>query len=104
MMNTNSKWKLRACRAQAGFSQREVAEFMGCSEKSVVDWENGYSSMTIERGQKLSELYEVPINMMDFSKEGNKCLSEMERKTILARKMEPDTVTVPQGVDSTDWM
>ncbi len=90
------KWKLKACRTQAGYTQKEVAQFLGCSEKSVVDYENGKSSMSMERGQKLSELYEIPISMMDFSKEGNVCLDELERKTALARKLEPDMVTVPK--------
>ena len=48
------KWKLRACRTQAGYTQKEVAQFLGCSEKSVVDYENGKTSMSMERGQKLS--------------------------------------------------
>ena len=90
------KWKLKACRTQAGFTQKEVAQFLGCSEKSVVDYENGRSAMSMERGQKLSELYEIPISMIDFAKEGNVWLDELERKTVLARKLEPDMVTVPE--------
>lgn len=92
MFNESTKLKLKACRAQAGFTQKEVAEFMGSSEKSVVDWETGKSSPTMSKGQRLSELYEIPVEMMDFSKEGNKPLTEQERKTILARKMEDDEV------------
>ena len=86
------KWKLRACSAQAGFTQKEVAQFLGCSEKSVVDYENGLSTPLMEKGQKLSELYGIPVSMMDFSKEGNKPLSKMERAILLARMLPDDEV------------
>lgn len=92
----NAKWKLRACRAQAGYSQAEVAKFVGVTDKSLVDWENGYSSPTMEKAQKLVELYEIPLEHMDFSKEGNKQFSRYERQVALARKMAPDEVVEPQ--------
>ena len=66
------KWRLCACRVNAGYSQREVAEIIGVCEKSIIDWENGYRAMKMETAQKLSELYKVPLAYMDFSKEGNK--------------------------------
>lgn len=28
------KWRLSACRIQAGYSQAEVAEILGCSDKT----------------------------------------------------------------------
>ena len=65
------KWRLRACRVNAGYTQREVAQSIGVAEKSVLDWENGYSTPSMEKAQKLSELYMVPLAYMDFSKEGN---------------------------------
>ena len=34
-MDKPIKWKLRACRAQAGFTQSEVAKILGCSERNV---------------------------------------------------------------------
>lgn len=33
------KWRLSACRIQAGYSQAEVAEILGCSDKTIVSWE-----------------------------------------------------------------
>lgn len=30
------KWRLSACRIQAGYSQAEVAEILGCSDKTIV--------------------------------------------------------------------
>ena len=29
------KWRLSACRIQAGYSQAEVAQILGCSERNV---------------------------------------------------------------------
>lgn len=65
------KLKLRACRVQAGYSQREVSEAIGVSEQTVVRWETGKKSPTMVQGVKLSDLYQIPIEYMDFSKEAN---------------------------------
>ena len=91
-MDKPIKWKLRACRAQAGFTQSEVAKFLGCSEKSIVDYENGISTPLMEKGQRLAELYVIPISMMDFTKEGNKTLTKEERAVLLARMLPEDEV------------
>ena len=91
-MDKPIKWKLRACRAQAGFTQSEVAKFLGCSEKSIVDYDNGISTPLMEKGQRLAELYGIPISMMDFTKEGNKTLTIEERAVLLARMLPDDEV------------
>lgn len=65
------KWRLCACRVNAGYSQKEVAQAIGVSEQTIVDWEAGRTSPKIERAQKLSELYMMPIAYMDFTKKGN---------------------------------
>ena len=91
-MDKPIKWKLRACTAQAGFTQSEVAKFLGCSEKSIVDYENGISTPLMEKGQRLAELYGIPISMMDFAKEGNKTLTKEERAVLLARMLPEDEV------------
>ena len=66
------KWRLCACRINAGYSQREVAKILGVAEVTIVHWENGISSPKMAMAQKLSELYVVPLAYIDFSKEGNK--------------------------------
>ncbi len=66
------KWRLCACRVNAGYTQREVAEILGMSEKTIVEWEAGRISPKMDKAQKLSELYMMPLAYMDFSKEGNK--------------------------------
>ena len=66
------KWRLVACRKQAGYTQREVATELGVSEKTIIDWEAGVTAPKMDYAQKLSELYLIPLAYMEFSKEGNK--------------------------------
>jgi len=65
------KWRLSACRVNAGYTQREVAKLVGVSEKTLVDWEAGHTAPNMTRAQKLSELYGIPLAYMDFTKAGN---------------------------------
>ena len=46
------KWKLRACRVQAGLYQREAAKALGISEVSLVNYEKGKSSPDMDLGQQ----------------------------------------------------
>ena len=66
------KWRLCACRLNAGYTQKEVAQIVGVSEKTIIKWEAGETSPKMEYSQKLSELYLIPLAYMDFSKAGNK--------------------------------
>ena len=66
------KWRLCACRINAGYTQKEVSEIIGVSEKTIIEWEAGRVTPKMDKGQKLSELYMIPLAYMDFSKEGNK--------------------------------
>lgn len=66
------KWRLCACRVNAGYTQIEVAEKLGISEPTIINWEAGTTAPNMEKAQKLSELYGIPLAYMDFSKEGNK--------------------------------
>ena len=66
------KWRLCACRVNAGYTQAEVAEKLGVSESTIIHWETGYTSPNMENSQKLSELYKMPLAYMDFTKAGNK--------------------------------
>lgn len=76
------RWRLSACRVQAGYTQREVAQIIGTCEKTIVDWETGKTAPNMERGKKLSELYRIPLAYMDFTKEGNSTpLREREQRT-----------------------
>jgi len=66
-----TKWRLSACRVQAGYTQKEAAKEIGVSEQTVIRWEQGASSPNMENAQKLSELYQIPLAYMDWSMEGN---------------------------------
>lgn len=66
------KMRLKACRVQAGMLIKEVAQAMGVSEMTVINWEKGISSPEMAVGLKLSLLYKIPLEYMDFTKEGNK--------------------------------
>ena len=65
------KWRLCACRVNAGYTQKEVAQVVGVTEQTIISWEAGYTAPKIAYAQKLSELYAIPLAYMDFSKEGN---------------------------------
>jgi len=66
------KWRLSACRVQTGYTQKEVSELMGISEKTLVSWESGRTAPNMENAQKLSELYSIPLAYIDFTREGNR--------------------------------
>lgn len=66
------KMRLKACRVQAGMLIKEVAQAMGVSEMTVINWEKGIHAPDMVLGLKLSLLYKIPLEYMDFTKEGNK--------------------------------
>lgn len=65
------RWRLCACRVNAGYTQKEAAKLVGVSEKTIVDWEAGHTAPKMEKAQELSDLYGIPLAYMDFSKAGN---------------------------------
>ena len=71
MMFFETKWRLVACRAQAGYTQKEAAKAIGVAEQTIIRWENGSSAPKMEDAQKLSELYQIPLAYMDWTKDGN---------------------------------
>lgn len=76
------KWRLVACRVQNGYTQREVADHIGITEKTLINWESGKTAPNMEKAQMLSELYGIPLAYIDFTKEGNGTVpKDLERKT-----------------------
>ena len=71
MMFFETKWRLVACRVQAGYTQKEAAKALGVTEQTIIRWEQGASVPKMEYAQKLSELYQIPLAYMDWTKEGN---------------------------------
>ena len=70
------RWKLRACRVQAGYTQAEAAKLLGISESTLINYETGKSAANMEIGQKMSDLYQIPIEVMDFTKVGNSLIKD----------------------------
>lgn len=66
------KWNLRACRVQTGLTQKAVAEAIGVKLGAVEGWENGTLSPTMDQGLALSELYQIPLAFIDFTRENNR--------------------------------
>lgn len=50
---------IRDLRVQAGLTQTEVANIIGCTQVSVLKWESGKNKPTIDKICKLAELYKV---------------------------------------------
>ena len=66
------KWRLVSCRAQSGYTQKEASKRLGVSEKTLICWENGLTTPKMDKAQRISELYGIPLAYIDFTKEGNK--------------------------------
>lgn len=61
------KFSLRALRVNAGYSQKEVAEILGISNKTLCSWENGKTFPDQPMIEKLCELYGVSYDIIDFA-------------------------------------
>jgi DNA-binding XRE family transcriptional regulator len=60
------KIKLEAARVNAGLTQKQVAEALKVSNKTVGNWENYITSPTIAQAEKLCALYEIPYDNISF--------------------------------------
>ena len=56
---------------EKAYTVEEVAQILGCSDKTIVSWETGKTAPKMEKAQELSDLYGIPLAYMDFSKVGN---------------------------------
>ena len=60
------KITLKAARANAGYSQKEAAELLGISNKTLCSWENGKTFPDQPMIEKLCVLYGVTYDMIVF--------------------------------------
>lgn len=65
------KISLAAARVNKGLTQRDVAEKLRISTKTLVNWENGITFPTIERVYELCELYGVSVDNLIFLPDDN---------------------------------
>lgn len=65
------KFKLKACRVNANLTVEQVCKELGICVKTLNSYENGRVAPSMDRAQRMSELYELPLSIMDFSRSGN---------------------------------
>lgn len=65
------KISLAAARVNKGLTQRDVAEKLRISTKTLVNWENGTTFPTIEKVYELCELYGVSVDNLIFLQNNN---------------------------------
>ena len=53
---------LKACRVNADLSQKQLAEKLGISRATVVNWEKGKTSPTSVQLLKISKISGIPVN------------------------------------------
>lgn len=56
--------KIRSCRELAGYTQAEFAERLRATEKNVADWENGEALPDIYYLNKISEIFDYPMDQL----------------------------------------
>ena len=52
---------LEAARVNAGLTQKELAEILGVSNVTVVNWEKGVTEPSASQLRKISELSKIPL-------------------------------------------
>lgn len=60
------KITLEAARVNAGYKQKEVAEILQISNKTLSNWENGVSTPTVVQAENLCNLYKMPLDSINF--------------------------------------
>ena len=61
------KFSLAAARVNAGFSQKEAAERLGISNKTLCSWENYQSYPAADKVQMICDLYAIPYDQINFA-------------------------------------
>lgn len=65
-MNT-IKFTLASARVNAGLSQKEAAEALGISNKTLCKWENYKAYPGVDMLPKICELYGIPYDLINFT-------------------------------------
>lgn len=60
------KISLASARVNAGFTQKEAAEELGVSNKTLCSWENGESFPDALQIDKICKLYAMPYDNINF--------------------------------------
>ena len=68
---TDFKITMAAARVNAGKTQAEVAEALHVGKQTVVSWEQGRTSPTMEKAIEFCTFCNVPIDRVSFLRERN---------------------------------
>ena len=60
------KISLRAARVNAGYSQKEAADLLGISSKTLGNWEKGITFPPVDKIPALCQLYGVSFDNLNF--------------------------------------
>lgn len=60
------KITIKAARVNVGLSQKEAAERLGVSNKTLGNWENGITYPPVDKIPDICNLYGVPYDMLNF--------------------------------------
>lgn len=60
------KISLLAARKNAKYTQKEVADILKIKKETLSSWENGKTEPKITQATQLSELYNIPLDNLDF--------------------------------------
>ena len=60
------KISLRAARVNAGYSQKEAADLLGVSNKTLGNWENGITFPAVDKIPVICRLYGVSFDNLNF--------------------------------------
>lgn len=60
------KMSLKAARVNVGYTQKEAAELLGVSNKTLGDWENGTTFPKADMIAKICDLYGVTYDQLNF--------------------------------------
>lgn len=63
------KFSLAAARVNAGLSQKEAAEKLGISNKTLCSWENYQTYPSADMVPKICELYGIPYDQINFAQQ-----------------------------------
>lgn len=62
------KISLEAARVNAKLTQKELAEILGVSNATIVNWEKGNSEPNLTQLRKISELSGIPLDFIFYHK------------------------------------
>lgn len=63
------KFTLAAARVNAGLSQKEAAEALGISNKTLCSWEKYQTFPGVDMIPKICDLYGIPYDQINFAQQ-----------------------------------